>query len=1178
MPKKKTSTKPVLILRNLDGTAIQTLGYAFNVQAEFAYNEVSTVTFDLPEHVNGEKTPHYDDVVGMRIIELRNNGNKIGQFVLVDPETSSDGVTTIKSCQAYSLEYEFAKKTITLEEGTYNFWDPMTPDDTILGRILEKLPSWSVGNVDSSLIGKYRTFDVIEDKVYDFMKSEVQESYGCIFDFDTYQRKVNVISVESVVETKPVYLSTERLIKEIDIEEDSDSIITCLDVNGADGVNIRSVNPTGTNKIYNLDYFMNETNFSDDMIGKWRRWETDYKNYRGVYYNATIAMNLQTARKLTEQAGYEDLKAELTALENTQAAVIERISENKDDNTELKEINKQIAIKKSDINVKEDIMAEIDGKLQEYDETIKQITSSLDWSKYFSPSEISILQRYVIEDSVQDSSFAPDETATYDNEDVLATIEDQVLSLTNTSIQTSDTESGEMHTLEGGNIKIGSVTAKIVKATIETNSSPYSDYSFLLTAYVNRGTINSEAFESGNITIIGQYSQMSRTNIGMTVMIDSATQHFTKNSSEYEKHMIEWDLYEYGEQVLLEKASPTYNFSIDSGNFLAAKDFITFKNSLTLGKRVYLKLNDDEVVKPYVTKVSIDYEDAASLSLEFSSSYTSFDKQFKLAKLLEQSVSLGKTLDLKGGVYEQFVKSGASNRVKDFMDSALDIAKNTVMSSGHQAIEFGDAGIRVRKWKTDGNGNQIHEYEPEEIWIVDNVIAFTDNNWDTSCMAIGKIFDEGFGDYVKATKDYDKSKVYCYKDGDKYTPYTYNPDNWDSTWPNLWCKEGGVKYGIAAPYLVGTILAGKNLFIGTDDGFFRVDDNGVYLLNEKLIIASSDGNGLTFTANDGLVHKVTVNGTRYEAGFGAMNSKQRGLYFNVNGDDKLYWNIARDTLVVDGYIYARDLFLGENRVSVLEKCGWENERTKISGTYLEGRGFRAYDDSGKMRVEIDGSDGSMHIYNGYISIERTDRYGEKNGIYIDPDAGITFEKVTSSSIERPLFLDINTGDAYFSGNITASAITSSEMEASKITGSQIIGSTFFAVPEHIYDSEGNIIPYVPIQYGNGSWDLPGVQRLVIDKNGIVSYNEHNEVNGIRLAADSGFGTLEFAYRNEWRGDISQSSGSIFLNAQQRFVFIAGTDIQFTQGTVKFMTTVKFNPGITVDFEGANVVGLPTVFG
>ena len=65
--------------------------------------------------MNGVKTPHYDDVVGMKIIDLKD----CGQFILVDPEESSNGISTIKSCKAYSLEYEFTKKNIYLEEGTY---------------------------------------------------------------------------------------------------------------------------------------------------------------------------------------------------------------------------------------------------------------------------------------------------------------------------------------------------------------------------------------------------------------------------------------------------------------------------------------------------------------------------------------------------------------------------------------------------------------------------------------------------------------------------------------------------------------------------------------------------------------------------------------------------------------------------------------------------------------------------------------------------------------------------------------------------------------------------------------------------------------------------------------------------------------------------------------------------
>ena len=54
----------------------------------------------------------------------------------------------------------------------------------------------------------------------------MQEAYGCIFDFDTYNRKINVRSINEIVNTKPVYLSTKNLIKEIEIEENTDELVT----------------------------------------------------------------------------------------------------------------------------------------------------------------------------------------------------------------------------------------------------------------------------------------------------------------------------------------------------------------------------------------------------------------------------------------------------------------------------------------------------------------------------------------------------------------------------------------------------------------------------------------------------------------------------------------------------------------------------------------------------------------------------------------------------------------------------------------------------------------------------------------------------------------------------------------------------------------------------------------
>ena len=264
--------RPALVLRNLDGTAIQTLGYAFGASGKFNYNETSTLTFSYPAHVDGHRVPGYEKIVGMRIVDAVG----IGQFILVNPSIKEDAAKEIKTVEAYSLEYEFTFKKLSLENSTYNFWNPSSPEDTILGIILERMPDWSVGSVDEGLIGKYRTYEIANENLYNFMKGTLQDAYSCIFDFDTYERKINVRDVSATAAVRPVYISLDNLAKEISIEEDTENIFTCLDVNGAEGVTIRNVNPMGTNKIYNLDYFMTEENFSSVQIAKWESWKRAY--------------------------------------------------------------------------------------------------------------------------------------------------------------------------------------------------------------------------------------------------------------------------------------------------------------------------------------------------------------------------------------------------------------------------------------------------------------------------------------------------------------------------------------------------------------------------------------------------------------------------------------------------------------------------------------------------------------------------------------------------------------------------------------------------------------------------------------------------------------------------------------------------------------------------------------
>lgn len=777
--------KPVLILKNISGTAIQTLGYAYNVAVDICYNEISKLSFDIPAYVDGVKTPNYDEVKGSNLVDVMG----VGQFILFDPQKTSDGIKEIKSCTAYSLEYEFSKKLITIDNGTYNFYNPLAPQGTVLGIILEKMSSWSIGSIDQSLIGKYRTFEAAGVKIYDFIKSTVQESYGCIFEFDTYNRTINIVSAGSVIQTKPIYLSQDRLIKKIDISENSDEIITCLDVNGDEGVNIRSVNPMGTNKIYNLDYFMNPTNFSDNMIQKWNAWKRQYQNYQTVYYNKTIELNIQTARYVSEQAKLTTLDGELTVLENIQAVTIQGIAQGLKTQADLDEINQRISSKSAEVSAQESVISSVKARIDELSEELTDINNITAFSNFFTSQEITLLERYFIEDSFEDSTFVLASTETYDNEDVSSQISGVSFSITASSISTVNIDGHNTYSLSGGQISIypGSnssspiITSNVIKACFDMTNGQ-----FVFTAYLNKGNYTGQDdYDGACITATGSCQIQNTSATTLNFYVSTGDLYFTVNTTEYAKQSVEWDLYDYGVSVLDEKASPSYTFDIECGNFLSSSDFISFKNNLMLGNRVYLNL-DGEVITPYVVGLSIDYETKNKVSIELSSWYSSKNKAFALSDILKQSISMGKSLNLNKNNYASFTSSGASTAVKSFMDSALDIAKNAVLSSGNQAVEFGDSGLKLRQWADDSHT----AVDDEQIWLVNNVIAFTDDNWATAKMAIGKIFDE-----------------------------------------NLISEENptGTAYGIVAPYIVGTLLAGNNLIIDTETGSFKVDSSGVHI-------------------------------------------------------------------------------------------------------------------------------------------------------------------------------------------------------------------------------------------------------------------------------------------------------------------------------------------------------------
>ena len=797
--------RPNFIVRNFDGTAIGVLGNILRPTAQIRYNEVSEIEFEYPKYINGKKLNEYDLLTGMRIIDVEG----FGQFILHNPVENDNGVKSSKSCSGYSLEYEFTNKSISLEEGTYNFWNPFAPDSTILGIILSEMPSWSLGTVSSSLIGKYRTFSVDGLSIYDFMKSELEKTYECVFDFDTYNRKINVRNKYNTVPTKPVYISTSNLAKEIVVEEDIDDLFTVLDVNGADGVDIRSVNPMGENRIYNLDSYITEEYFSADIIQKWNRWKITFESYQTLYYSIVIAQNMQISRYATESAVLTDMQGELTGLESQKAALLQAVAMDSSLQSNLNTVNSQIKFKESEINSQNSLLTTIQNQISNYTSQLKQINKETAFSSFFTDNELKILDRYFKCGSLTDSSFVASEVDSYSSESSVTRGLSSVFNIANCTAVRMATYTSDItfYTIRGGFINVNDsqlkLNADVVSGTLQVNR----DNTFVMSLYLNQGSINGNTFPSGTLSLTGRlYTNVSYGDTSIRINTSATTAYMTYETSEYQRMSIAWDLFEYGKDVLDKKAYPVYHFTVDSSNFFAIDDFVSFAKEFTLGERIYLHLNMG-VIEPIVTGVSVEFDDLSKLELEFASDFQIKNGKFSFLDNLDESVSISKTLDFNQFNYSNFVNSGANTNIKKFMDSALDTMKNMILSGTHNEITIDQAGLRCRKYDEASGG-----YSPKQIWMAHNALMFTNDGWNSATIGIGEFVDKNLGSL----------------------------------------------YGIVTPALVGTILAGNNLIIEsekTDGGVavFKMDGEGASLHNASFNLYGSTGGRIDLGAVFGIV-------------------------------------------------------------------------------------------------------------------------------------------------------------------------------------------------------------------------------------------------------------------------------------------------------------------------------------
>ena len=349
--KSGQTKQPVLRLKTLAGKELGVIPWVYNLTFELNYSDVSSVEFDVPRHSNGKLNPMYRLLTSYKMLYTE----QFGIYILQRPTTSGDGVSEVKHITGYSLEQLFEKKILFLEEGTYNFWNPVQPDDTILGRVVELDTTWSVGYVDPKLIGCYRTFDEYDSDVLSFCYGSAMEKYNCAIVFDVYTKTINAYDASKSRGTVPIYLSYQNLVDAVDLEELTDDMVTKLHLYGSDDLSIREVNPTGTDYIVDLSYFISNGDFdivadgsSATMAERIKSWDAEIRSNQTHYTNLVAARASRTAQKLAEEVALSELKSELEVLTAQQSVTIQAIALEKtsagkeSQQQQLDEINRQI--------------------------------------------------------------------------------------------------------------------------------------------------------------------------------------------------------------------------------------------------------------------------------------------------------------------------------------------------------------------------------------------------------------------------------------------------------------------------------------------------------------------------------------------------------------------------------------------------------------------------------------------------------------------------------------------------------------------------------------------------------------------------------------------------------------------------------------------------------------------
>lgn len=424
--------KPIIYIAKKDKTFLGTVSIYDDLSLIFNLNAYQTASFKIYRDINGKKYEHYDDFQEDRLIMVQGIG-----WYKIHVETNIENTGISKNITANSLECTLCnKRLIDFECNTgeilYDdyvktiFYDPANPKGSLLNRVLNVAPSWSVGHVDATLANKQRSFDIDDTDVYSFLTGDVSEAFNCLFVFDTFNQTINAYDLDNYGEDTSIYVSMDNLAQSMTETIDENSIITCYRVNGGDGIYINEVNPNSTNKIYNFEYYLPE--MEESIQNKVKAYNEKYQSLKPQYEEIMKRLGVQIGviqdletrlpdsldSKDWTKYGLEFLDSKVKSFKNIDEVYCAQ-GMNKPDSFNYNLYQQNLENLNSVTAEYNKRKTEVDSATEVYNSIIAErnaVQSQLDMDKWFTKDEWKTLDSYVVEETYSNDNYITTDNTT----------------------------------------------------------------------------------------------------------------------------------------------------------------------------------------------------------------------------------------------------------------------------------------------------------------------------------------------------------------------------------------------------------------------------------------------------------------------------------------------------------------------------------------------------------------------------------------------------------------------------------------------------------------------------------------------------------------------------------------------------------------------------------------------